>query len=146
MHIHNPPNMLFHSSIKKLQQDPDRGRDKDGDLSSSKPSTETPPSPTDPDTQSNQSQTLTDSEMELLHPNFSKLNVDDKLETIQSMKTFIAKKLDEKNDPECEPWKCKVAMKRLSLKEKQIRDADTWYKKAFRSIAWGPTILLSLFL
>lgn len=34
-------------------------------------------------------------------------------------------------------------MEMLARKEKEMRDGDTWYRQMFRSIAWGPTIVIN---
>jgi len=34
-------------------------------------------------------------------------------------------------------------MRELDEEEKKIRDSDRWYYKMFRTIAWGPTILMN---
>lgn len=45
-----------------------------------------------------------------------------------------------KSDPE----KYDIMMQGLADGEKQVRDADRWYYQMFRTIAWGPTILINL--
>lgn len=80
--------------------------------------------------------------MEPFIPGFSKLGVDAKLQQIQLMRSYLATDT-QKNDPRWRAGAYEAATERLARKEKEIRDKDTWLKQAFRSIAWGPTILIN---
>lgn len=75
--------------------------------------------------------------MEVHITGFSELGVDDKLLQIRAFQNLLAMK-GQKNNP--------ALTELLGRKEKEILDADTWFKKAFRSIAWGPTILINAIL
>lgn len=127
MHIHKCPSRPFHSSIRTLKQSQDK------DTASSKPSTKTTLPPTNLEKQSAQAQAPTNDEIERFIPGFSNLGVDAKLAHIQILKSLG------KNDPKWKPGPYEA----LTMKEKEIQDADRWYKQAFRSIAWGPTILIN---
>lgn len=133
MHIHTHPTRLFHSSIRKLQQDRVK------DIPSSKPSsTETALSPPSPEKQvPTQAKPPTDLETERYITGFSDLSLDAKLVQIHAFQNYLATE-GRKNDPAR-----KALTELLSRKEKEIQDADRRYKKAFRSIAWGPTILIN---
>lgn len=137
MTILHPPNRLFRSTIQRLQQSQDK------DPPSSKPTTKNTAPLTDPEPQSTPTRAPTDLEAERYLREFSKLGVDAKLAYIRTLKSNTEKR---KNDPQWEPGKYEVLMQELNRKGKKILDADTWYKKAFRSIAWGPTILINAIL
>lgn len=74
-----------------------------------------------------------------LIPHFSALSVDDRLTSISARKSLRAIEIRKED-----PGTYDGMMEGLERKEKEIRDADTWYYKTFRSIAWGPTIVLNV--
>ena len=90
-----------------------------------------------------QPQAPTDAEMETDIRNFASLGVDEKLTAIQDKKNLIATDL-KKTIPSRWRDTYRLRTQRLDLKEKEIRDVDYWYKKAFRKIAWAPTILKTI--
>lgn len=73
---------------------------------------------------------------------FSKLNPDQKLMRIASIQSMI----DADSHAETptltrqsrEDW-----LVQLAQLEQEVKDKDTWYYKMFRTIAWGPTILIN---
>lgn len=121
MHIHKPPNMLFHSRINNLQQSGDRARGQDRDVPSPRFYSKNRPSPTKPNMQSSKRQAPTDSEMEEYIPGFSKLDTDKQLAKIKSAKSHFAAQI-EKDGPACEQQrKAEAMMQILSAKEEEVR-------------------------
>lgn len=111
-------------TIQQLQQ----SRDKDHTPLRS-PLTE------DPLTKPAPPQVPTDLEMERHVPGFSNLGVDAK---ILARKKLPRDGIPNKKDP--------ALMGELAGEDKEIRGKDRWYKKMFRGIAWGPTILINAIL
>ena len=72
-------------------------------------------------------------------PDFNELGIDDKLHRIAVLKGRMRQDgMDPKRD--------EALFRSLDEREKAIRDSDRWYYKMFRSIAWGPTILINAIL
>ena len=97
-------------------------------------------------TRSEQVQTPTDTDMEDHIPGFSKLGVGAKLVAIRSLKSDLATEI-QKKDTEWTIGAYEAVMEGLDMKEKEIRGgvgAGTWFMKALRGIAWGPTIVINL--
>ena len=63
-------------------------------------------------------------------PNFSSLPAAEKLTAIQSLKR------EKEKDPNWKPGAYKQLAAGLARKEKEIRDANRWYKKVFRVFGW----------
>lgn len=73
---------------------------------------------------------------------FDKLNPDQKLVRIASFKSMIH--ADSHADmPMLPPQEREDWLGRLARLEQEVKDADTWYYKMFRTIAWGPTLLIN---
>ncbi|CAD6573393.1 MAG: hypothetical protein ASARMPREDX12_006008 [Alectoria sarmentosa] len=134
LHIHTPPTRPFHSSLQQLQESKN-------EYTPSPQPTKAPTPP--PEKPFPQDQTPTDGQMEPFIPGFSKLGVDAKLLQIQLMRSYLATET-QKNDPQWRAGAYEAATEGLARKEKEIRDSDTWWKRAFRNIAWGPTIALNV--
>lgn len=122
MHLHSHQTRPFHSTIQKQQSN-----------TSPKPTTATPPPPMD---------NVNKIDLENFIHNFSSLGVDTKLSSIRSLRSYLATQI-QKNDPKWKAGAYDALIEALAREEKDILDKDRWWKKAFRSIAWGPTILIN---
>jgi len=70
------------------------------------------------------------------------LNPDDKLAVIRQLRAGIeGGQVKEKN-----PERYKALMQTLAEEEKRVKEADNIFYKVFRSIAWGPIILVNVLL
>ena len=132
--IHNLPNIAsYRAATGKLQQ---QGSHRPTHSSSA---FSPPPSRL-------QQQTPTDAAEDLLkryHSDFTSLGIDKKLYAIRTVKSHLVTEFKD-NSRNRPPAVYQKLTQGLSLKEKEILDKDTWWKKAFRSIAWGPTILINM--
>ncbi|KAL6715956.1 hypothetical protein ACLMJK_006918 [Lecanora helva] len=76
------------------------------------------------------------------YPGFDKLGTDEKLLQISAHKASL-KVLLEDPKQNLSSEQTKRFLEALDEKEQEIRDSDRWYYKMFRTIAWGPTILIN---
>lgn len=75
-------------------------------------------------------------------PKYDTLNPDYKLAGIRQLRAGIeAGQFKEKEQERYE-----ALMQTLAEEEKRLEAADNWFYKGFRSIAWGPTILINVLL
>ncbi|CAF9943665.1 MAG: hypothetical protein ALECFALPRED_000915 [Alectoria fallacina] len=140
LYIHTPPPIKpFHSSIHQLQQTPDKPTPSPQPTTAPTPP---PPSSSSPGKPSPQGQAPTDREMEPFIPGFSKMGVDIKLQQLQLLRSDLETET-QRNDPKWRAGAYEAVTEALARKEQEIRDSDTWWRQAFRSIAWGPTILVN---
>lgn len=127
MHLHSHQTRPFHSTIQKQQSNQPKT------TTSPEPATATPPPSID---------NVNKIDLENLIHNFSSLGVDTKLSSIRSLRSYLATEI-QKNDPKWKAGAYDALIEALAREEKEILDKDRWWKKAFRSIAWGPTILIN---
>ena len=73
---------------------------------------------------------------------FNSLTIDEKLRQIAAIKAQL--KLEKQDSESPHVFEERQAVEqRLDELEKTIRASDRWWKKAFRTIAWGPTIVVN---
>lgn len=75
-------------------------------------------------------------------PNYDTLNPDHKLAGIRQLRAGIEGGQVKEQDKE----RYEALMQTLAEEEKRVEAADSWLYKGFRSIAWGPTILVNVLL
>ena len=132
-HAHNHPIMPFHSSMNKLQ--PPQGRNK----------VKNPPSPNSPSPSNSKKLAEIDTHMQRFIPGFTRLNAHAERTALQQSTNYIAAEI-RKKDPHWKPGSYGAFMEKHLAEEQEqkegTRGADRWYKKPFRMIAWGPTIVI----
>ena len=75
-------------------------------------------------------------------PQYAKSNPDQKLATITALRAGI-----NASDPKIvDPERIKRALEDLDEEEKRVKASDNMFYKAFRTIAWGPTIAINVVL
>jgi len=75
-------------------------------------------------------------------PDYDKSNPDYKLSGIKQLRAGVEGGQVKETNPE----RYKALMQTLAEEEKRVKEADNIFYKGFRSIAWGPTILVNVLL
>ncbi|MCJ1452563.1 hypothetical protein MMC28_002906 [Mycoblastus sanguinarius] len=75
---------------------------------------------------------------------FDQMGMEQKLSYIQALRNMVITD-SQRPDPHWTAKTREASMKDLEDMEEEIERNDRWYKQAFRSIAWGPTILIKCY-
>ncbi|KAL2044409.1 hypothetical protein N7G274_003114 [Stereocaulon virgatum] len=127
----NARNAAFHTKPRRLKQDQDSPKTPEQDQMSSN-------TPVRPSLDSSRY-------FDEFEPNFNKLNPDKKFLAIHSFRLMVERD-GQSGSPELNEKEREEVIKQMIRLEKETRDKDRWYYKAFRGIAWGPTILVNAIL